>query len=267
MLALFVIGLFGLLLLHAARLTHLIRENVQIQVYLNKNISEAESIRISQLLSQKDFVRHVSFTSREEVAQDFIQATGENLLEVLDENPLRDVYIVSIAPTHQGGAQLQAIRQELEALNGVFEVDYVADFVASVNRNLTRVGAVLGAFALVLLVAVVVLINNTIRLALYSQRFLIRSMNLVGATAAFIRKPFLARAVVIGLLASTLAGLLLLLLLHYANGQVEALVKLQDPLRIFALLAAIFVLGLLISVAGTYRAVNKYLRMSLDDLY
>ena len=273
MLALFVVGLFGLLLLHAAKLTRLIKENVQVQVYLNKNISESESIRISQLLGQKDFVlqknghAQVSLLTKEEAAQDFIRATGENFRQVLDENPLRDVYIVRVAPAYQSNAHLQAIKQELEALNGVFEVDYVADFVASINNNLAKAGTVLGFFALFLVLAVGVLIENTIKLALYSQRFLVRSMDLVGATAAFIRRPFLARAALIGLLSGTVASLLLLLLLHYANRQVEALARLQEPLLVFLLLGSLFVLGVLLSLAGTYRAINKYLRMSLDDLY
>ncbi|XWN34743.1 MAG: permease-like cell division protein FtsX [Roseivirga sp.] len=273
MLALLVVGLFGLLLLHATKLTGLVKENVKIQVYLHKNISESESIRVSQLLSKQDFVykqngyAQVKFFSKEDAAQEFIRATGEQFLRVLDDNPLRDVYVVSIAPSYQSATQLQAIKEEIEAMSGVFEVDYVEDFVTSINNNIAKLGTVLAIFAVILLVVVSVLINNTIRLAVYSQRFLIRSMNLVGATAAFIRRPFLARAVLIGLIAGTVADLLLLLLLHYANQQIEVLVRLQEPVRIFLLLGLILVLGVLISFVGTYRAISKYLNMSLDDLY
>jgi len=272
-LALLVVGLFGLLMLHAARLTDIIRENVKIQVYLHKNISESESIRISQLLSKKDFVlkknghAQIEFLSKEEAAQEFTKATGESFLQVLDENPLRDVYVVNVAPSYQGRQQLQAIKREVEAIIGVFEVDYVAGFVASVNRNIARLGTVLAAFSVILLVVVSVLINNTIRLAVYSQRFLVRSMHLVGATAAFIRRPFLGRAVLIGLIAGTIANIFLVLLSYAANRQIEALVKLQEPIRIFMLLGLILLLGVFISFMGTYRAINKYLNMSLDDLY
>ena len=273
MLALLVVGLFGLLMLHAARLTGIIRENVKIQIYLHKNISESESIRISQLLSKKDFVLNkkghaqLKFFSKEDAAQEFTKATGESFSQVLDENPLRDVYVVNVAPSYQGRQQLQAIKREVEAISGVFEVDYVAGFVASVNRNIARLGTVLAAFSVILLVVVSVLINNTIRLAAYSQRFLIRSMHLVGATAAFIRRPFLGRAVLIGLIAGTIANILLVLLLYTANQQIEALVTLQEPIRIFMLLGLIPVLGVFISFMGTYRAITKYLNMSLGDLY
>ena len=273
MLALLVVGLFGLLLLHAARLSSVIKENVTMQVYLHKNVSESESVRISQLLSQQNFVlqknghAQLQFLAKEDAAQAFIKETGESFLQVLDENPLRDVYVVSIAPNYQDQAQLQAIKSKVEAISGVFEVDYVEGFAASVNRNIARLGTVLATFAVILLIVVSVLINSTIKLAVYSQRFLIRSMNLVGATAAFIRRPFLARAVLIGLIAGTVANILLLLLLHYANRQLEALVKLQEPVRIFMLLGLILVLGVCISFIGTYRAINKYLNMALDDLY
>lgn len=273
MLALLVVGLFGLLLLHAAKLTTVIKENVTIQVYLNKNVSENESIKISQLLSQQDFVlkknghAQLKLISKEEAAQTFIEETGESFLQVLDGNPLRDAYVVSVAPNYQNKTQLQAIKSDVERIKGVFEVAYVEDFADSVNRNIARVGTMLLVFASMLLIVVSILINSTIKLAVYSQRFLIRSMNLVGATAAFIRRPFLARAVLIGLIAGMAANVLLLLLLYYANRQIGALVKLQDPLQILMLLGAVLALGVLISFIGTYRAINKYLNMSLDDLY
>jgi cell division transport system permease protein len=273
MLALLVVGLFGLLMLHAARLTAIIKENVKIQVYLHKTIAENESIRVGQLLSKKNFVlkknghAQLRFLSKEDAAQEFIKATGENFLQLLNDNPLRDVYLVHIAPKYQSGQQLQAIKREIETIAGVFEVDYVAGFVGAINNNMAMLGIVLATLATILLVVVSVLINNTIKLAIYSQRFLVRSMQLVGATATFIRKPFLARAVLIGLIAGTVANILLVLLLYAANRQIETLVRLQEPISIFMLLGLILVLGVLISFMGTYRAINKYLNMSLDDLY
>ena len=273
MLALFVVGLFGLLMLHAASLTSLIRDNVTIQVYLHKKTPESESIRISRLLSKKKFVlkknghAQLRFISKEEAAQAFIKATGESFSQVLEENPLRDAYLINIAPNYQNKQQLQTIKHEIEAIKGVFEVDYVADFITSINRNMASLGSVLAVFSVILLVAASVLINNTIKLAVYSQRFLVRSMHLVGATAMFIRRPFLSRAVLIGLITGTIANILLILLLHTANRQIEELVRLQEPILIFILLGLILVLGVLVSFMGTYRAINKYLNMSLDDLY
>mmetsp|Transcript_5418 Transcript_5418/g.12030 ORF Transcript_5418/g.12030 Transcript_5418/m.12030 type:complete len:298 (-) Transcript_5418:217-1110(-) len=271
--ALLALGLFGLLILHAARLTDIIKENVQVQVYLHKNVTENETIRIGQLLSRKDFVlkkngrSQLKFLSKEDVAQAFIQTTGENFLKVLHENPLRDIYVVNIVPNNQHKQRLQAIKQELEAISGVFEVDYVISFIDSIHRNAAKLGMLLAIFATSLLVIVSILIGSTIKLAVYSQRFLIRSMQLVGAKVTFIRRPFLARSVLIGLIAGTIANILLILLLYAANRQVEELVKLQEPIQIFMLFGLILGLGVLVSFLGTYRAVNKYINRSLDDLY
>ena len=273
MLALLAMGLFGLLLLHTAKLTNIIRENMTIQAYLHKDISEHTSIHISQLLGGKDFVLkknghpQIAFVSKEDAAEAFIQKTGENFLHVLNENPLLDAYIINIDPKYQGQKNLQAIKCELEAINGIFEVEYLENLTAIINKNIAHAGIVLSIFTIILLLVVSVLINNTIKLAIYSQRFLIRSMHLVGATAQFIRKPFLARAILIGLLAGIIADFSLVSLFHYANLHLPSLTQLQEPSRIFMLLAIMPVLGICISFMGTYQAVNKYLYISLDELY
>ena len=132
---------------------------------------------------------------------------------------------------------------------------------------MTQIKIILAAFSIILLLIITILIHNTIKLAMYSQRFLIRSMQLVGATANFIKRPFLVRSVLLSLLAGTIASSLLLTLLYYANLHIEALVKLQEPIKIFMLSGVILLVGVLISLLSTYLAINKYLSMPLDDLY
>jgi cell division transport system permease protein len=273
MLALFVMGLFGLLLIHVTKLTKTVQENVTIQVYLNKNIGENDIVRIDQALSQQTFVLkrtgipQLFFISKKEAAETLIKETGENFIEILQENPLRDSYILHIEPKYQDTEHLHIIKKEITDIEGVFEVCYVENVVSAINKNLRQASIILIFFAVILLLAVIILINNTIKLALYSQRFLIRSMNLVGATASFIRKPFLIRAILIGLLAGTIADLILLSLLHYANLQIDSLLTLQQPIKIFTLLAFIPMLGVGITFTGTYRAINKYLHLSLEHLH
>ncbi|OJW70040.1 MAG: cell division protein [Candidatus Amoebophilus sp. 36-38] len=273
MLALFVMGLFGLLLIHATKLTKTVQENVTIQVYLNKNITESDVVRIDQALSQQAFILkkngipQLAFISKKEAAENLIKETGENFIEILQENPLRDSYILHIDPAYQDADQLHHIKKEISDIEGIFEVCYVENVVSAINKNLRQVSIILIFFTIILLLAVIILINNTIRLALYSQRFLIRSMNLVGATASFIRKPFLVRAILIGLLAGTIADVILLSLLHYVNLQIDSLLALQQPIKIFILLAFIPLLGVCITFTGTYRAINKYLHLSLENLH
>jgi len=272
-LALFVIGLFGLLILHANSLTRMIRENVSMQVFLNRTISENDKIQIQKTLASKAYVAvvedqpQISFISKEEAAKEFIEDTGEDFTQFLGENPLRDAYVININTEYQTTDELAKVKLDIERMSGVFEVTYVENLIRSINENLTKVSLVLLGFAVLLVVIVAVLINNTIRLALFSQRFLIRSMQLVGATSGFIQRPFLRRSFFHGIIGGILASVLLLFVLQYVNQQIEDIEKLQEPANILILMGALLVAGGFIGFMSTYRAIRKYLKMSLDELY
>jgi cell division transport system permease protein len=272
-LALVVIGLFGLLLLHAQKLSEVVRENLEVQVYLDRDLPETELLRLQQDLGQQPFVAErsgkpqIKFVSKEEGARQLLQSTGEDFRQFLGDNPLRDAYVLKIKPEFTDTTHLRQLNRSISAQRGVFEVQYPQDLFASINNNLTRVSLVLLGFAAVLVLVVVILINNTIKLALFSQRFLIRSMQLVGATRLFIQQPFLRRATWQGLASGVLAALILVALLQYAYLEVEPLRLLRDDLRLGFLLLAVVGLGVVIGFFSSARAVHKYLKMSLDDLY
>ena len=272
-LALVVIGLFGLLLLHAQKLSEVVRENLEVQVYLERNLPETELLRLQQDLGQQPYVAdrdgkpQIRFVSKEEGARQLLQSTGEDFRQFLGDNPLRDAYVLKIKPEYTDTLHLHQLDRSLSTQRGVFEVQYPQDLFTSINNNLTRVSLVLLGFAAVLVLVVVILINNTIKLALFSQRFLIRSMQLVGATRLFIQQPFLRRATWQGLASGVLAALVLVALLQYAYLEVEPLRLLRDDLRLGLLLLSVVVLGVVIGFFSSARAVHKYLKMSLDDLY
>lgn len=272
-LALFVIGLFGVLFLHTAKLTSIIRENIEIQVYLNNNISESKKITLQQTLATKPYVllkeneAQINFISKDEAAQIFLNETGEDIKKVLADNPLRDAFTLKINEGYHEQLKLQQIKSEIEALRGVFEVVYIESLINSINKNLTKISLVLLGFAAILLFVVVILINNTIKLALFSQRFLIRSMQLVGATSGFIRKPFLYRSSLYGLIGGIIASILLFSLLQYAYTRIEDLQLLQDFNNLIIMFGVLLISGIIIGFFSTYKAINKYLKMSLDDLY
>ena len=272
-LALVVIGLFGLLLLHAHKLSEVVRQNLEVQVYLDRDLPETELLRLQQDLGQQPFVAEregkpqIRFVSKEEGARQLLQSTGEDFRQFLGDNPLRDAYVLKIKPEYTDTMHLRQLERNVSTQRGVFEVQYPQDLFASINNNLTRVSLVLLGFAAVLVLVVVILINNTIKLALFSQRFLIRSMQLVGATRLFIQQPFLRRATWQGLASGVLAALLLVALLQYAYLEVEPLRLLRDDLRLGLLLLGVVGLGVVIGFFSSARAVHKYLNMSLDDLY
>ncbi|MFC6999340.1 cell division protein FtsX [Rufibacter roseus] len=271
--ALFVIGLFGLLLIHAGKLSNLVKENMEVQVYLEREISPMEIEKLNKTLGRKEYIAvtdgqpQVTFLSKEEGAREFIQETGEDFLSFLGENPLRDAFILRINPEFATSAQLKKIKHDLQTTTGVFEVEYVESLIDNINQNLKRLSILLISFAGILVLVVMILINNTIKLALFSQRFLIRSMQLVGATSFFIQRPFLNRATLQGLISGILASALLLVLLQYAYFEMSELYLLRDEKQIMILLLALLVLGGALGFFSSLRSVRKYLRASLDDLY
>lgn len=273
-LALFVVGVLGLLIIHSQKLSKLIKENIEVQVYLKKDISEQQRIKVRKLLEQYEFVAkddtgapRISYVSKDEAAKTFIEETGEDFVSFLGENPLRDVYLIHIDPEHQTEDEMRTINETLAGIGGVFEVEYVENLIHAINSNVSKISIVLLAFAAILVLVVIILINNTIKLALFSQRFLIRSMQLVGATSNFIRKPFLIRSVMNGLAGGIIASGLLYLLSEYAYTRIEDLALLKDTEFMLLLFGVLLTLGLILGFFSTLRSINKYLKLTLDELY
>jgi cell division transport system permease protein len=270
-LALFVIGVFGALVIYSKELERIVRENVKIQVYLNNQISDTQRNQIEKGLTSKPYVAEgkdaLVFVSKEQAAKLFIEETGKDFKKFLGENPLRDAYLVRIKEGFHDSANLNKIKTEIEQLGGVFQVHYIENVIDSINQNITKIGLVLMGLVILLLLVVTLLINNTLRLALFSQRFLIRSMQLVGARSWFIQKPFLFRASLHGFIAGLLASALLITLISFATQRVADLSLIQNNNRLLLLLLFLMVLGMLVAFLSTYRAVSKYLKLSLDELY
>lgn len=272
-LALLVTGVFGTLIIYSKELERIVRENFRIQVYLKSNINEAQRLQIAKNLSAQSFIpqtnpeSNIQFISKEAAAEQFIQDTGEDFQKLLGDNPLRDSFVVLIAPESQNQTSLAKIKADLEQLPGVFQVDYPESTISSFNKNIGTIGTVLASVAVLLLIVVVILINNTLRLALFSQRFLIRSMQLVGAKHSFILRPFLWRAAVHGFIAGLLACSAIAALAYAANKRIESLQMIQNTNRMTLLLGGLVLMGIFVAVLSTYRAVSKYLKLSLDELY
>lgn len=272
-LALFVIGLFGMLLIHAGKLSDIVKESIEMQVYLDRDLTQVQLDRLQKTLSAKEYVAYkgdtaqVRFLSKEEGAKAFLEETGEDFMAFLGDNPLRDTYVLRINAESSSSAQLKGIKNDIEGIEGVYEVQYVESLIESINSNIQKISILLIAFAGILVLVVIILINNTIKLALYSQRFLIRSMQLVGATSFFIQRPFLNRAAFQGIISGVIASVLLLALMQYAYREITELSLLKDEEQMYMLMIALIVLGAVIGFLSSYRAVRKYLRLSLDELY
>jgi len=272
-LSLFVIGLFALVFLHGKKLSTLIRENLELHVYLDKNLSEEKMDVLKKELSLRPYVlkkkgkAQIQYISQKEATEKFIKETGEDFSSVLTENPLRPSLVVKISSSYFEENKMKTIAEEVKDMTGVFEVDYPTNLIDTINRNIKIIAVIMLSFSLILLFATYLLINNTIKLALYSQRFLIRSMQLVGAKRSFIQGPFLLHATFQGFFSGIIAAGLLFLLLQYAYREIPELFLLGETKSIAILFGALIAAGILIGLISSFRAVNKYLKMSLDELY
>lgn len=271
--ALFMVGLFSLFALHATALTNILQDNIEIHVYLEKDVDESSRHQLHQTLANQSFVEvqdnkpRIRFISKEDAAKKMMEDTGENFIESLGTNPLRDVFSVNIKREFYAKEKLLPIRKQLEATTGVYEVVYAESVIDKINENLSTIGFVIFSFVVILLIITYILLNNAIKLGLFSQRLLIRSMQLVGATDFFIKKPFLWRAAWQGFLGSVLACLLLTASLLYINTQIKELQNIQNYWLIAILYLSLIMLGTSICLSSAYSSVNRYLKMTLNELY
>jgi len=272
-LSLVVMGIFGIAFIYLKTLTSIVQSNVEIQVYLDKSIRDHDVKRLEKIMTTRPYIRsddateNIKFISKETAAEVFIRDTGEDFTKFLGDNPLRDAFSVKITNLYQSVDSLKAIEIDLRRLPGVYEIVFQESLIASINKNLRKIGILLLGMTLILLVAVIILINNTIRIALFSQRFLIRSMQLVGATKGFIRWPFLKRSLIYGLVSGILASGIIFGIIQFAQHQIDDLDKLYAEEPLFILFAVLIFLGLLISYLSTLSSMRRYFKISLDELY
>lgn len=269
--ALFLIGFCGWVAITSKELIKFVKQNIEVQVYLDNDLPKTTVDSIKNVLNTKGFIdkkesNAIRFISKDEAAKIFFKETNENYDQILSENPFRDAFSLRITENFFGESYLQEVKKELEKINGVYEADYAHDFVDGIAKNSNRVYIIMSGIVIIFLVATILLINNTIRLALYSQRFIIHTMQLVGATNAFIQKPFIVRGAKQGLFAGLLATVLLLLMQQVAIWQISGFELIQSTIGMILLVILIVILGILLGIFSTYSSVVRYLRMDLDEL-
>jgi cell division transport system permease protein len=265
-LTLFMLGLLGFLLINARQLEQHFKENVKVDIFLKREVKEVEVMRFSKQLDVEPYTHRTLYVTADSAAARLKEDLGEDFLGVLGENTLKPSIELNVKEGYAHPDSLKWIAKQLQDDPHVDEVSYNPMLVENINDNLGKIRWVLVGFSALLLFIAVALINNTIRLAIYSKRFLIRTMHLVGATSWFIKKPFLGKSVWQGMISAVVAmGLLvgmIQLLIHF-QPDLELLVK---PIPLAILLGGVVIAGLLLSLVSTWFAVRRYLRMDTDEL-
>jgi cell division transport system permease protein len=266
-LVLLMTGLLGLILIHAKNLSRYVRENIVLNVIMNEDTSEANVLSFRKKLDAHPYVLNSSYISKDSAAASLSAELGEDFVSFLGHNPLSASIDVFLKADYANADSIDLFIEKFAADKQVNEIIYQESLLETINQNIRIIGLVILAFAVILLIIAIALINNTIRLAIYSQRFIIKSMQLVGATQSFIRKPFLNYGALHGLIGGIIAVGLLLMTIFFAQREIPELKILTNWFEFGLIFAGVVVLGIIISVLSTFFAVSKYLRLRANDLY
>jgi len=264
---LLMIGLLGLILVKANNLSRYVKENIVLNIFMDDAAHETDVLQFQKQLDGNVMVKQTQYVSKELAARNLQKDLGEDFVKFLGYNPLSQSLDVYLKADYANNAGIEKFKAELIKNPLVKEVKYQQSLVDQMNQNLKSIVLVILAFAAIFVVLSVALINNTIRLAIYSQRFLIKSMQLVGATKGFIRKPFLLYGIWHGLLGGLIAVLILIGTLYLAYQQIPDLVILRDYTEFGIVFLGVIGLGVFMSAVSTLFAVNRFLRLKIYDLY
>lgn len=264
---LFMIGMVILLIFVAREMSTRLRENISMSLILRDEISSTDLTRIQQYLDNSPFARENKYISKEDALKEHITSLGEDPSKFLGFNPLMASIEVKLYADYATVDSVENIETKLRKFNSIERIAYQKDIVAMVNDNIARISFVLLGFAIVLLLISVALINNTIKVSIYANRFLINTMKLVGATPWFIRKPYIIRGMINGFLASLISLVMLGGLMYYIAGETDINLFSLSAGTLAAVASIVIILGQVLTASSSYFAVGRYLRMKTNDMY
>lgn len=264
---LFLLGLVVFFVLTANNLSVYIRENIAFSAILDDGIKETSIIKLQESLNKKDYVKQTVYISKDQALKEQIEAMGTDPSEFLGHNPFNASIEIRLNAGYTNPDSIKWIEKELMANKSILEISYPQNLLDSVNRNLQKISAFLLGLAVLLSLTSFSLINNTIRLTIYSKRFLIHTMKLVGASWGFIRRPFITRNLWIGILSGAVANAILTASAYTAVKYEPELLAIVSPKSIMIVAAAVMVFGMIITTLCAYISINKYLRMKISELY
>lgn len=267
-LVLFVIGLIVSLYLTTHYFTIKSKENISLSIILNDTINETDLFRLERYLNATEYTKQVVYISRDSALKEHIAAIGEDPSEFLGYNPLSASLEVFLTSEYASTDSINSIiLPRLQIFEGITNITYQKEMIELLNNNINKLSLILSLIALVMLFISIVLINNTIRLSIYSKRFIINTMQLVGAKNSFIRRPFVRRSIINSFIATFLALLMLGGSIYLVQTQIGVAINLYQLEIITPVVIVIFFVSLIINYIATVAAVNRYLRMRTEQLY
>jgi cell division transport system permease protein len=267
MLVLLLLGMVVFFVLSTNNLSTYVRENISFTVLVSDDMKESEVLKFQKKLNEKVYVKESVYISKEKALQEQTEAMGTDPAEFLGYNPFTASIEIKLNAAYANSDSIAWIEKEITSNKKVMEVSYPQDLLDSVNRNIRKVSMFLLGLAALLTLISFALINNTIRLAIYSKRFLIHTMKLVGASWGFIRRPFLLRNIWIGAISGVMADAVLMGMAYMLVKYEPQLIEIMTPASLLVVMVSVFIFGLAITSLCAYISINKYLRMKASALY
>jgi cell division transport system permease protein len=266
-LVLMMLGALLLILINAGRLSDYVKEQVGFTLVLHDNLKEADIVRLEKVLSASEYVKSTRYIDKEMAAQELTKDLGEDFIGFLGHNPLFASMDVKLFSAYTNADSISIIEKEFLQYPQVKEVYYQKDLMGVINENVQKISIFLMVVTVLAGIIFISLINNTIRISLYSERFTINTMQLVGASRSFVRKPFLMRGMSIGLFGAFIANLLLVATIFAFRQELGGMIAPEDIGILGPVFFLVFLLGVFISFLSTWFAVNKFLKMKFDELF
>ena len=266
-LVLFLLGLLGMLVLNAKKVSDHFKEQVVVTIYLKDSAKEVEIKQLEKSLAMSEYVKSTEYVSKEQAAESMKAENGDDFMDFLGYNPLQNSIDVIVKADFVDVAQLEAIAAEATSKSFVDEVRYDKDLVTLMNNNVKKISFWVLVVSAVFTIIAVLLINSSIRLSVYSNRFTIKTMQMVGATKQFIRKPFVWRSIRLGIIGAIVAMLGMAVVLYYINKTFPELEFLSNTVLVAGLFVAVFIVGIIITWISTYIATQRFLNLKTDALY
>jgi len=266
-LVLFLLGLLGMLVLNAKKVSDHFKEQVVVTIYLKDSAKEVEIKQLEKSLAMSEYVKSTEYVSKEQAAESMKAENGDDFMDFLGYNPLQNSIDVIVKADFVDVAQLEAIAAEATSKSFVDEVRYDKDLVTLMNNNVKKISFWVLVVSAVFTIIAVLLINSSIRLSVYSNRFTIKTMQMVGATKQFIRKPFVWKSIRLGIIGAVVAMLGMAVVLYYINKTFPELEFLSNTVLVAGLFVAVFIVGIIITWISTYIATQRFLNLKTDALY
>jgi len=266
-LVLFLLGSLGMFVINAEKISNTFKENIPMTIFFKDAISDEDLEKLQVEIQTQDYLKDVTFVHKDSAAEEHQKTLGENFVHFLGYNPLQHSFDIHLHGAYVQKDSIKNIELTFKENPLVEDVIYDQELVSLVNDNVERVTSwvliISAAFALISML----LINSSLRLSVYSNRFIIKTMQMVGATKSFIRRPFILRSINLGLIGSVLAAIAVLLLTYYVDKQLPTLELMSDYRALGIVIAGIFIVGIIITWISTYFATQRFLNLKSDDLY